>query len=105
MEKVIYKSTGLNSFLKMGASKAILDGNEVVYTKKKFWFFDHTFSLGWPLKWLANILRGEIKKLNASKVIYFDTSKSLSDIKVSFGYKAGGGDYSNLDLALTSSNI
>jgi hypothetical protein len=105
MEKVIYKSTGLNSFVKMGASKAILDGNEVVYTKKKFWFFDHTFSLGWPLKWLANILKGEIKKLNASKVIYFDTSKSLSDIKVSFGYKAGGGDDSNLDLALTSTNI
>lgn len=105
MENVIYKSTGLYSFIKMGSSKAILDGNEVVYTKKKFWFFGHTFSLGWPLKWLANILRGEIKKINASKVIYFDTSKGLSDTKVSFGYKAGGGDDSNLDLTLTSTNI
>ena len=105
MEHVIYKSSGFNSFVKMGSSKAILDGNEVVYTKKKFWFFDHTFSLGFPLKWLANLLRGEIKKINASKVIYFDTSKAVSGTKVSFGYKAGGGDDSNLDLTLTSNNI
>ena len=34
MEHVIYKSTGFNSFIQMGSSKAILDGNEVVYTKK-----------------------------------------------------------------------
>ena len=105
MEQVIYKSTGLNSFIKMGSSKAILNGNEVVFTKKKFWFFDHTFSLGFPLKWLANLLRGEIKKINASKVIYFDTSKAVSGTKVSFGYKAGGGDDSNLDLTLTSINV
>lgn len=105
MEQVIYKSTGLNSFIKMGSSKAILNGNEVVFTKKKFGFFDHTFSLGWPLKWLANLLRGEIKKINASKVIYFDTSKAVSGTKVSFGYKAGGGDDSNLDLTLTSNNV
>jgi hypothetical protein len=105
MEQVIYKSTGLNSFIKMGSSKAILNGNEVVFTKKKFWFFDHTFSLGFPLKWLANLLRGEIKKINASKVIYFDTSKAVSGTKVSFGYKAGGGDDSNLDLTLTSNNV
>lgn len=105
MEQVIYKSTGLNSFIKMGSSKAILNGNEVVFTKKKIWFFDHTFSLGFPLKWLANLLRGEIKKINASKVIYFDTSKAVSGTKVSFGYKAGGGDDSNLDLTLTSNNV
>jgi len=105
MEQVIYKSTGLNSFIKMGSSKAILNGNEVVFTKKKIWFFDHTFSLGFPLKWLANLLRGEIKKINASKVIYFDTSKAVSGTKVSFGYKAGGGDDSNLDLTLTSINV
>lgn len=105
MENVIYKSTGLNSFIKMGSSKAILDGNEVVYTKKRCWFFDHTFSLGFPLRWLANLLRGKIKKINASKVIYFDTSKGVSGTKVSFGYKAGGGGDSNLDLTLTSNNV
>jgi hypothetical protein len=105
MEKVIYKSSLPNSFIKLGASKALLDGNQVVYTKKKFWFFDHTFSLGWPLKWLAKILRGELKKVNASQVIYFDTSKGLFGTKVSFGYKAGGGDDSNLDLTLTANNI
>lgn len=104
MENVIYKSTGLNSFIKMGSSKAFLEGDEVVYTKKKFWFFDHTFSLGWPFKWLANILRGKIKKIKASKVIYFDTSKGISGTKVSFGYKAGGGDDSNLDLSLSNTN-
>lgn len=103
MEQVIYKSTALNSLRKMGSSKAILNGNEVVYTKKKYWFFDHTLSLGW--KWLADKLRGEIKKINTSKVIYFDTSIAVSGTKVSFGYKAGGGDDSNVDLILTSDNV
>lgn len=105
MEQVILKSTGLNSFIKMGSSKAVLNGNEVVFTKKKFWFFDHTFSLGSPLKWLAKKLRGDIKKINASKVIYFDTAKAVSGTKVSFGYKAGGGDDRNIDLTLTSNNV
>lgn len=105
MENIIYSSHPIKSFYKFGASKGFLEGEHIVYTKKKLWFFDHNFSLSSPFGWLGKLLRGSIKKIGASKVIYFDTSQGMFGTNVTFGYKAGGGDDSEINLTLSSTNI
>ena len=100
-----FKSNFLISLKSLGPINVELNDKQIIYSKKKFWIFSHNFKLPWPLRWLANWLRGEIKILNSNKIIYFDTSIGILGTEVSTGYKAGGGDDSNLDLILKKEEV
>ena len=98
----MYKYNFINQILCLGSKKLELTQKEIILTSKRFWLFSHEFNLFWGLGWLANILRGEHKSLNINKIIYFDKNRSLTGIKISTGYKAGGGDDSNIDFILNN---
>lgn len=92
----------INQLLSLSSKKLELTPEKIIFTSKRFWLFSHEFKLFWGLGWLADLLRGDFKSLNIDKIIYFDKNRVLNGIKVSTGYKAGGGDDSNLDFTLNN---
>ncbi|MDG1724821.1 MAG: hypothetical protein P8I11_03945 [Bacteroidia bacterium] len=100
----MYKYNFINQLLCLGSKKLELTPKELVLTSKRLWIFTHEFKLFWGLGWLANKLRGEHKFLNINKIIYFDKNRSITGIKISTGYKAGGGDDNNINFILNKNS-
>lgn len=100
----MYKYNFINQLLCLGSKKLELTPKELVLTSKRLWIFTHEFKLFWGLGWLANFLRGEHKFLNVNKIIYFDKNRSITGIKISTGYKAGGGDDNNINFILNKNS-
>jgi|TARA_B100001059_G_scaffold228444_1_gene259561 hypothetical protein len=100
----MYKYNFINQLLCLGSKKLELTPKELVLTSKRLWIFTHEFKLFWGLGWLANLLRGEHKFLNINKIIYFDKNRSITGIKISTGYKAGGGDDNNINFILNKNS-
>lgn len=100
----MYKYNFINQLLCLGSKKLELTPKELVFTSKRLWIFTHEFKLFWGLGWLANFLRGEHKFLNINKIIYFDKNRSITGIKISTGYKAGGGDDNNINFILNKNS-
>ena len=100
----MYKYNFINQLLCLGSKKLELTPKELVLTSKRLWIFTHEFKLFWGLGWLANFLRGEHKFLNINKIIYFDKNRSITGIKISTGYKAGGGDDNNINFILNKNS-
>jgi len=100
----MYKYNFINQLLCLGSKKLELTSKELVLTSKRLWIFTHEFKLFWGLGWLANFLRGEHKFLNINKIIYFDKNRSITGIKISTGYKAGGGDDNNINFILNKNS-
>lgn len=100
----MYKYNFINQLLCLGSKKLELTPKELVLTSKRLWIFTHEFKLFWGLGWLANFLRGEHKVLNINKIIYFDKNRSITGIKISAGYKAGGGDDNNINFILNKNS-
>jgi hypothetical protein len=94
----VFKLNFLNQLMGFSSKDLELNSNQIIYTTKYLWLFSHEFKLPWGLGWLADILRGECKILNIPKIIYFDSSITVFGTKISTGYKAGGGDDSNIDF-------
>jgi len=103
-KKNMYKYNFINQLLCLGSKKLELTPKELVLTSKRLWIFTHEFKLFWGLGWLANFLRGEHKFLNINKIIYFDKNRSITGIKISTGYKAGGGDDNNINFILNKNS-
>lgn len=100
----MYKYNFINQLLCLGSKKLELTPKELVLTSKRLWIFTHEFKLFWGLGWLANKLRGDHKFLNINKIIYFDKNRSITGIKISTGYKAGGGDDNNINFILNKNS-
>ena len=100
----MYNYNFINQLLCLGSKKLELTPKELVLTSKRLWIFTHEFKLFWGLGWLANFLRGEHKFLNINKIIYFDKNRSITGIKISTGYKAGGGDDNNINFILNKNS-
>lgn len=100
-----FKYNFILSLKSFGSIQVELVEKQISYTKKKLWLFSHDFSLPRPLRWLANMLKGTKKTLNAEKIIYFDISKGFLGTGVSTGYKAGGGTDTNLNLTLKKKEV
>lgn len=96
----VFKVNFLNQLKGFSSKKLELNSDQIIYTTKFLWLFSHEFKLPWGLGWLAEKLRGECKKLNIQKIIYFDSSITFLGTKISTGYKAGGGDDSNIDFII-----
>ena len=104
MKKTL-KSNLLVSIVSFGPKFLDLNDDTIMLHNKRFGLFSHEFTLPWPFRWLANILRGRKKLLNINKIIYFDSSLGLLGNKISTGYKAGGGDDSNVDFIINKNDL